>query len=55
MPSQVTAHWSSQWYDERFAKAHIRYDPDYSRALLDELGLFDVDGDGLRDTRTGRS
>ncbi|MDE0226700.1 MAG: ABC transporter substrate-binding protein, partial [Gammaproteobacteria bacterium] len=52
-PSQVTAHWSSQWYEERFAKAHIRYDPDYSRALLDELGLFDVDGDGLREYPDG--
>ncbi len=52
-PSQVTAHWSSRWYEERFAKAHIRYDPDYSRALLDELGLFDVDGDGLREYPDG--
>ena len=53
-PSQVTAHWSSRWYEERFAKAHIRYDPDYSRALLDELGLFDVDGDGLREYPDGK-
>ena len=52
-PSQVTAHWSSRWYEERFAKAHIRYDPDYSRELLDELGLFDVDGDGLREYPDG--
>ena len=52
-PSQVTAHWSSRWYDERFAKSHIRYDPDYSRQLLDELGLFDVDGDGLREYPDG--
>ncbi|MDE0450394.1 MAG: ABC transporter substrate-binding protein [Gammaproteobacteria bacterium] len=52
-PSQVTAHWSSRWYEERFAKSHIRYDPDYSRELLDELGLFDVDGDGLREYPDG--
>ncbi len=48
-PSQVTAHPSSRWYERRFAEAHIRYDPDYARALLDELGLRDVDGDGLRE------
>ena len=52
-PSQVTAHWSSRWYEKRFARAHIRYDPDYSRALLDELGLVDVDGDGLREYPDG--
>ncbi len=48
-PSQVTAHPSSRWYEQRFADAHIRYDPDYARVLLDELGLGDVDGDGLRE------
>ena len=52
-PSQVTAHRSSRWYEERFGQAHIRYDPDYSRELLDELGLFDVDGDGLREYPDG--
>ncbi|MDE0450393.1 MAG: ABC transporter substrate-binding protein [Gammaproteobacteria bacterium] len=54
-PSQVTAHWSSRWYEKRFAEAHLRYDPDYSRELLDELGLFDVDGDGLREYPDGSS
>ena len=53
MPSQVTAHPSSRWYEKRFATAHIRYDPDYARALLDELGLHDVDGDGLREYPDG--
>ena len=32
-PSQVTAHPSSRWYEKRFAEAHIRYDPDYARAI----------------------
>ena len=53
VPSQVTAHPSSRWYEPRFAEAHLRYDPDYSRALLDELGLRDVDGDGLREYPDG--
>ena len=53
VPSQVTAHPSSRWHEERFAQAHIRYDPDYARALLDELGLHDTDGDGLREYADG--
>ncbi len=53
IPSQVTAHRSSRWFEERFGQTHIRYDPDYSRALLDELGLHDVDGDGLREYSDG--
>ncbi len=53
VPSQVTAHPSSRWYEPRFAEAHARYDPDYSRQLLDELGLEDVDGDGLREYPDG--
>ena len=53
VPSQVTAHPSSRWYEQRFAEAHLRYDPDYARDLLDELGLRDVDGDGLREYPDG--
>ena len=54
VPSQVTAHPTSRWYEKRFADAHTRYDPDYSRALLDELGLKDITGDGLREYPTAR-
>ena len=53
IPSQVTAHPSSRWYEEEWANAHIRYDPDYARELLDELELHDVDGDGLREYADG--
>ncbi len=53
VPSQVTAHPSSRWYEQRFAEAHARYDPEYARQLLDELGLADVDGDGLREYPDG--
>ena len=53
VPSQVTAHPTSRWYEERFANAHTRYDPDYSNQLLDELGLADVNGDGLREYPDG--
>ena len=53
VPSQVTAHPSSRWHEPRFAEAHARYDPDYARRLLDELGLEDIDGDGLREYPDG--
>lgn len=33
--------------------AYIDYDPDAARALLDEMGLADQDGDGLRDLANG--
>ena len=53
IPSQVTAHPTSRWYREEWANAHIRHDPDYARELLDELGLHDVNGDGLREYPDG--
>ena len=34
-------------------EAHIRYDSNYARGLLDELGIRDVDGDGLRENPDG--
>ena len=52
-PSQVTAHPTSRWHEERFQLAHTRYDPDYANEMLDELGLEDVDGDGLREYPDG--
>jgi len=52
-PSGVTVHSSSRWYEKRLAEAHLRHDPDYARELLDELGLHDVDGDGLREYPDG--
>ena len=40
-PSQVTAHIRrAAGTRKRFSQTHIRYDPDYSRALLDELDLL---------------
>jgi len=39
---------SSRYYDPSFASAYIAYDPQRARALLDEMGLHDTDGDGIR-------
>ena len=53
VPSQVTVHPSSIFYDKRFANAYIEYDPDRSRAVLAEIGLADTDNDGLLEYADG--
>ena len=52
-PRQVTAHPSSVFFVPAFATAHAEYDPDRARALLDELGVVDIDDDGLREYPDG--
>jgi peptide/nickel transport system substrate-binding protein len=53
VPRQVTVHPTSRYFNSEFASAHIRFDPDHARALFDEIGLKDVDGDGLREYPDG--
>lgn len=53
VPRQVTVHPSSSYYEPEFAFAHIEFDPDRANALLDEIGLKDVTGDGLREYPDG--
>lgn len=53
-PRQTTVIPSSAYYEEAFARAHIEYDPPQARRLLDEMGLADRDGDGLRERPDGR-
>ena len=53
VPSQVTAHPSSSYYEQAFADAYIEYDAPKARALLDEMGLADVDDDGFREYPDG--
>ena len=53
VPSQVTVHPTSSFYDEAFPRAHTEYDPDRSMALLDEMGIIDADDDGFRDYPDG--
>ena len=53
VPSQVTAHPSSSYYEPAFGSAYTEYDAPKARALLDAMGLADVDGDGLREYPDG--
>ena len=53
VPSQITAHPSSSYYDPAFANAYIEYDAPRARALLDEMGVVDGDGDGVREHPDG--
>ncbi|MEM7366522.1 MAG: ABC transporter substrate-binding protein, partial [Pseudomonadota bacterium] len=52
-PRQVTAHPSSRLFEPHFASAHTQYDPEQARRLLDEVGLFDQNNDGLREFQDG--
>ena len=52
-PRQVTAHPSSSYFEPPYAQAYTQYEPDRARALLDELKLKDVNGDGLREYSDG--
>ncbi|MCZ6772972.1 MAG: ABC transporter substrate-binding protein, partial [Proteobacteria bacterium] len=53
VPRQVTVHPTSSYFEPEFASAHTEYAPDRARALLDQMKLFDVDGDGLREYADG--
>ena len=53
VPRQVTVHPTSSYFEQEFADAHIQYDPDLANSLLDEIGLKDIDDDGLREYPDG--
>ncbi|MBT6145035.1 MAG: hypothetical protein HOH74_06375 [Gemmatimonadetes bacterium] len=52
-PRQTTVIPTSVFYEPEFAGAHIEYDPDRARRLLDEMGLHDSDEDGIRERPDG--
>ena len=53
VPQQASAHPTSVFYDPAFAQAYAEFDLDRANALLDEMGLVDVTGDGLREYPDG--
>lgn len=52
-PRQVTVIPDSDYFEPEFATAYAGYDVDAANALLDEIGLLDIDGDGLREFPDG--
>jgi len=52
-PRQTTVIPSSIFYEEAFANAYIEYNPGLSESLLEEIGLVDSNGDGIRDYPNG--
>jgi peptide/nickel transport system substrate-binding protein len=52
---QATVPPVSQYFKQEYADAYVDYDPDKARALLDEMGMVDKDGDGWRDRPDGQA
>lgn len=50
----VAALPNSPFYREEWASAYADYDPERARALLDEIGLTETSGDGIRKLPDGR-
>lgn len=52
-PRQLHVIPSSVFYEEAYARAFVDYDPVTARRLLDDMGLVDGDGDGIREKPSG--
>lgn len=52
-PRQFTVIPTSSYFEPEFATSYAEYDPVTANELLDEIGLVDVDGDGLREYADG--
>ncbi len=50
---QFTVLPSSRYFEQEFADAYVDFDPDKAKALLDDMGLVDLNGDGWRDLPNG--
>lgn len=53
-PRQSTVIDSSQYFKPEYATASIEYNPELSKRLLDEMGVVDRNGDGIRELPSGR-
>lgn len=54
VPSQLQMIPGSKWRNEDWVNKDIEYDPDTANSLLDEVGLTDKDGQGMRLRLDGR-
>lgn len=52
-PAQVAPRPASAFYEEGMEESYAEYDLDGAKALLDEMGMIDVDGDGWRERPDG--
>ncbi|MDJ0881485.1 MAG: ABC transporter substrate-binding protein [Gammaproteobacteria bacterium] len=53
VPRQVTVNPSSVYFEPEFARAYADYHPERARELLTDMGVVDLDGDGLRNYPDG--
>ena len=53
-PRQTTVIDASQYFEPHYAAAYTEYDPELSKQLLDEMGIIDRDGDGIRELPSGK-
>ncbi|XOV84904.1 MAG: ABC transporter substrate-binding protein [bacterium] len=53
VPRQVTVIPESDYFEPHFATAYTKYQPLEAKRLLDEIGLLDVDADGMREFPDG--
>ena len=54
VPRQLTVVPSSSFFEPHFARASANFDPIKAGKLLDEMGLFDLNGDGIREKPDGK-
>ena len=53
LPRQLTVVPFSAYFEPAFGRAYAEHDPERARALLNEVGLLDRDGDGRREGPDG--
>jgi len=53
VPRQLTVVPSSRFFEPRFAKAFSEFAPNTASELLNQMGLLDVDSDGIREKPDG--
>ena len=53
VPRQLTVVPSSRFFEPRFAKAFSEFAPETASELLNQMGLLDIDGDGIREKPDG--
>lgn len=53
-PAQVAPRPGTPFYKAGMEESYVQYDPAKAKALLDEMGLKDVNGDGWRDRKDGK-